>query len=263
MLALAMLVMFVAACVGLWATWDLTRAETGEPSFDRADVAAPPPSTTEAPSTTAPTDPTSCEFGDEPVVGDPVDDWATIVVDTERRLPPNFEPPDLVDIRRAGFDTPVLVRRILLDDLTALRKGAEANGTPLKVVSAYRSYDYQRQLYDKKVRDEGPTAARLRTARAGHSEHQLGTTVDVLNPTDEELTPAFGRTPAGKWVAAHAHEYGFVFSYPTESRSRSCYEYEPWHLRYVGRELAAEIRESGMTPREWMLAREEGTTGAG
>lgn len=258
-----MLAVFIAACVGLWATWDLTKAETVEPSLSRADLAAPRSSTTEAPSTTAAPDPSACTFGDEPVVGDPVEDWATIVVDTEHQLPADFEPPDLVDVREAGFDSDGQVRRIVLDDLTKLRQDAEANGTPLMVVSTYRSFSYQQELYDKKVREEGPTAARLRTARAGHSEHQLGTTVDVLNPEDEELTPAFGSTPAGKWVADHAHEYGFVLSYPTESRSRTCYEFEPWHLRYVGREVAAEIRESDLTPREWMLARQEGPTGAG
>ena len=76
----------------------------------------------------------------------------------------------------------------------------------------------------------------------------------MLDPDAGDLTTAFAQTPAGQWVAAHAHEYGFVLSYPDAARERTCYEFEPWHLRYVGRDVAAEIHESGLTAREWMLA---------
>jgi D-alanyl-D-alanine carboxypeptidase len=77
----------------------------------------------------------------------------------------------------------------------------------------------------------------------------------VLNPEASELSPAFADTPAGQWIAAHAHEYGFVLSYPADAQDRSCYEFEPWHLRYVGRDVAAQIHDSGLTPREWLLRR--------
>lgn len=254
-----MFVVFTAACIGLWVTWGSTQAETSEPSFSVADVAAPLPTTTEPPSTTTTTAPTACTPADEPVVADPTEDWATIVVDTEHRLPADFVPPDLVGVTEAGFDAPDLVRSIVIDDLAALREGAEAHGAPIVLVSAYRSYSYQEDLWNRKVAEEGEEAARLRTARPGHSEHQLGTTVDVVDPTDHELAARFADTAAGKWIAGHAHEYGFVLSYPAESRSRTCYEFEPWHLRYVGRDVAAAIEESGLAPREWMLTRlEEG-----
>jgi D-alanyl-D-alanine carboxypeptidase len=81
----------------------------------------------------------------------------------------------------------------------------------------------------------------------------LGTAIDVLNPEAGELTAAFADTPAGKWIAAHAHEYGFVLSYPADAHDRSCYHYEPWHLRYVGRDVAAQIHDAGVSPREWLL----------
>jgi zinc D-Ala-D-Ala carboxypeptidase len=164
-------------------------------------------------------------------------------------------PPDLVEITAAGFASRDQVRAIVVDDLAALRAAADANGTPIVVISAYRSFSYQQQLFTERAAQVGEEAAALETARAGHSEHQLGTAVDVLDPGVGELTGAFATTPAGQWVAAHAHEFGFVVSYPEGARDRSCYEHEPWHLRYVGRDFAAEIHESGLTPREWMLAR--------
>jgi zinc D-Ala-D-Ala carboxypeptidase len=254
-IALMLGTVFAAACIGLWVTWDSTKAETTQPTLDATDLALQVPATMPSPTTTTAA-PSRCAVADEPVVGDPSEDWATVVVDTERRLPEDFVPPDLVSVREAGFDSNEQVRRIVIDDLAALRTDAETRGTPIVLVSAYRSFLYQQTLYEQRANDEGEAAAQLHIARAGHSEHQLGTTVDVVDPTDTELTTAFADTPAGQWVAAHAHEYGFVLSYPSESRTRTCYEFEPWHLRYVGRDTAAAIADSGLTPREWMLARE-------
>jgi D-alanyl-D-alanine carboxypeptidase len=99
----------------------------------------------------------------------------------------------------------------------------------------------------------GEAQAAAGVARPGHSEHQLGTAIDVLNPEAGELTAAFADTPAGRWIAAHAHEYGFVLSYPADAQDRSCYHYEPWHLRYVGRDVAVQIHDAGVSPREWLL----------
>lgn len=197
-----------------------------------------------------------CAPGDEPVTQDPLLEWDTVVVDPTHRLPSDFVPPDLVDVSAAGFEsTGDRVRRGVVGDLAALRRAAEANGTPFIVVSAYRSFEHQRRLYEQQVAEIGRAAADTSTARAGHSEHQLGTTVDVLDPQSADLTTAFADTPAGRWLAAHAHEYGFVMSYPDETRERTCYDYEPWHLRYVGRDTARRIHDSGLVPRAWMLSR--------
>jgi len=101
----------------------------------------------------------------------------------------------------------------------------------------------------------------LRTsARPGHSEHQLGTTFDFTSlggrPPWEYAD--WAATPAGGWMAANAWRYGFVMSYPRNSFARVCYDYEPWHYRYLGRQAAAEVRASGLTLREWLWLRGSG-----
>lgn len=185
--------------------------------------------------------------------GDPLDDWATIVVDPTNALPRDFVPPDLVEVSLRPPQGEIMIREIVAEDLEKMLAGARSNGTPLTLVSGYRSYDYQLALYQDEVQDLGEEAAAATTAKPGHSEHQLGTAVDVLAPGSAELTAAFGETPAGKWVARNAHRYGFVISYPKGAEHRACYDYEPWHLRYVGRDFSRQIVRSGLAPREWML----------
>lgn len=253
LVGLALVIVLGAAGVGLWATWDST--QTSADSLSSTAGGRLVTTTTaglRATTTTLPLPP--CEQGDEPAVGDPDTEWATTVIDSSHALAPGFAPDDLVEVDQAGFDSRDRVRSFVIGDLAALREAAEANGTPIVVISAYRSYDYQANLFANRVAEVGEAEAVLRNARPGHSEHQLGTAIDVLDPGVGDLTTAFAQTPAGQWVPAHAHEYGFVPSYPDGARDRTCYEFEPWHLRYVGRDIAAEIHESGLTAREWMLA---------
>jgi D-alanyl-D-alanine carboxypeptidase len=253
LVGLALVIVLGAAGVGLWATWDST--QTSADSLSSTAGGRLVTTTTagfRATTTTVP--PPPCEAGDEPVESDPDADWATTVIDMGHGLAPAFAPDDLVEVDQAGFDSRDRVRSFVIGDLAALREAAEANGTPIVVISAYRSYDYQANLFANRVEEVGEAEAALRTARPGHSEHQLGTAIDLLDPGVGDLTTAFAQTPAGQWVTAHAHEYGFVLSYPDGAHDRTCYEFEPWHLRYVGRDIAAEIHESGLTAREWMLA---------
>jgi zinc D-Ala-D-Ala carboxypeptidase len=251
----AIAVVVVAAGLGLWVTWDSTQTAATDP--------VPPPTgmttTTraqaeEVPLASSTTLPPPCEAGEEIVTADPTVSWDRVVIDTAHGLPADFVPGDLVTIRQAGFSTMDQVRGIVIDDLAAMRVAADANGTPLVVVSGYRSYSYQSQLFQRRVNQVGEAEAAQRTARPGHSEHQLGTAVDVLDPGGGELTLDFAATPQGQWVAAHAYEFGFVLSYPDGATDRTCYAYEPWHLRYVGREMAQAIHDAGVTPREWMLS---------
>lgn len=233
---------------------DLTpEVEGQQEQAAQAGPGAPPESTTVPTSTTVPVP--DCVIGDAEAVGDPANDWATIVVDANLALPSDFEPPDLVDAAEAGFDTGDRIRQIIVEDLDALRQAAEDHGTPLGLVSAYRSYSYQQGLYDRAVEREGEAEAQQGTARPGHSEHQLGTVVDLLEAGSQDLTQEFATTPAGQWLADNAHTFGFVVSYPDMPTSRTCYEYEPWHLRYVGRDAAGPIRDSGLSPREYLLGR--------
>lgn len=234
---------------------ELTVVDTGGAPAAEAGTTAP--TTTAAPAAPAETTTTipdcSANSG-APTEGDPAADWATTVVDRAHALPASFVPPDLVPVTDAGFgDAGDQVRQIVVADLAALHQAAAGNGSPIALVSAYRSYERQAALFAAAVQNEGPEAAQATTAQAGHSEHQLGTVIDVLDVGSGDLTTGFADTPAGRWLADNAHRYGFVLSYPDHAAERSCYSFEPWHLRYVGRDNAAAIVESGLTPREWML----------
>jgi D-alanyl-D-alanine carboxypeptidase len=196
-----------------------------------------------------------CDYLDEPVLGDPGSDWATLVLDTVFTLPADFAPAKLVSTRRAGLNGGYQVSRVIVDDLKAMADAAQADGVPLAVQSAYRSYAYQVTTYQGWVDRSSEEEARTVSARPGHSEHQLGTALDLRSADD--ATPPwqlddFAATDTGAWLEQHAWEYGFVMSYPKGRKKQTCYAYEPWHYRYVGRDVAAAIHESGQVPRRYL-----------
>src|SRR4029450_1064512 len=101
----------------------------------------------------------------ERVAADPDRDWASVVIDTGHSLPESYVPTDLVSVSQAGFNGQDQVRQVGIDDLPALGAAAEANGTPLVVISAYRSYSYQQDLFDRRARAVGEEEATMDTAR--------------------------------------------------------------------------------------------------
>jgi zinc D-Ala-D-Ala carboxypeptidase len=123
-------------------------------------------------------------------------------------------------------------------------------------VSAYRSYAQQAAVFQYWVDIGGYQQALLTSARAGHSEHQLGTTLDFTSQggADPWNYADWSSTPAGAWMAANAWRYGFVMSYPRDSLGVTCYSAETWHYRYVGRPIAAALHASGMTLRQAIWA---------
>lgn len=117
---------------------------------------------------------------------------------------------------------------------------AKAEGLTLIAVSGYRSYTAQKNIHARSVERNGEAKASMVSAPPGGSEHQLGLAADLSGASlDGELSSAFARRKEGKWVAAHAAEYGFVLRYREEWADVTGYQAEPWHLRYVGREHAA------------------------
>ncbi|HUG75200.1 MAG TPA: M15 family metallopeptidase [Acidimicrobiia bacterium] len=208
------------------------------------------------PTTTTIPAPPPCTTGDLVISEDPATAWATVVVDTARRLPATYAPDDLVPAADAGFAVGegVLVRSFLIADLRALRQAAADNGTPVTMLAAYRSFDQQQQILDLRIAEFGEDEALRRAARAGHSEHQLGTTVDLTSEGLTDVDQAWGASPTGEWVATNAHRFGFIVTYPEGAEALTCYTYEPWHLRYVGRNLATEVTASGLTLREYLYA---------
>jgi zinc D-Ala-D-Ala carboxypeptidase len=184
-------------------------------------------------------------------------DWAITLLDTIYHLPADYAPGDLVDSSAAGVNGGYLLRSFVAAELREMAAAARAAGAPIQLVSGYRSYAQQQATFDYWVRVGGYEAALRTSARAGHSEHQLGTAIDVTS--EGGAAPweyaDWAATSAGAWMRTNAWRYGFVMSYPHGSFDRTCYDYEPWHYRYVGRELAARIAGSGLTPREvlWEL----------
>jgi D-alanyl-D-alanine carboxypeptidase len=187
-------------------------------------------------------------------VGD--DQWRRTLVDPRLALPRDYEPGDLVPVSRAGFAGDFLVRKPVIRDLAALREAAEAEGHDLGILAAYRSYREQDDLFEGRVGDLGKSETLAKTARPGHSEHQLGTAVDFRTASEPDVDAAWESTPEGAWVAANAWRFGFVMSYPRESRRVTCYVYEPWHFRYLGPAAARVIRERGVTVREYLWERQ-------
>lgn len=178
------------------------------------------------------------------------------IVSRQRPLPDGYVPPDLTvpDIRlrlNAGAEQ-MQVSEQILPDLKAMFAAAEADGVELVFGSGYRSEELQRQFYESYVAREGQAAADRFSARPGTSEHQTGLTVDITSPSGEcHLETCFEDTEQGQWAREHAHEYGFIIRYLEGKEDITGYQYEPWHLRYVGKELAAELHKTGQTMEEY------------
>lgn len=169
-----------------------------------------------------------------------------VPVTKQLALPSSYRPHDLTIVDRATG--PVRVRRKILPYLTAMLDACSPRRSDLLVVSGYRSHAYQARVFARFVDSElergllpadAERAANRYSARPGHSEHQLGTTVDVGVPELQyALTRELELTKAGRWLLVNAHRFGFVFSYPDRKEHLTGYVYEPWHLRWLGPEHA-------------------------
>lgn len=129
---------------------------------------------------------------------------------------------------------------------------AQAEGLSMRVQSGYRSYIDQSIIYNNYVAVDGQAAADRYSARPGHSEHQSGLAFDLNTYYYNGLTQAFGECPEGKWLAANCHKYGFIIRYPQGKEHITGYMYEPWHVRYLGVDVATAVYESGLTLEEYL-----------
>ena len=181
-------------------------------------------------------------------------EWNRTILDTTFRLASSYAPRDLRSTSAAGLNGGHSVRSLVIGDLKAMASAARRAGARLAVQSAYRSYSTQRSTFSYWTRVSGYAAALKSSARAGHSEHQLGTTVDFRSYGGSApwYYADWGRSKAGAWLKSNAWKYGFVMSYPKGKTTLTCYAYEPWHYRYVGRAMAAKVRASGLTLRDYL-----------
>lgn len=145
-----------------------------------------------------------------------------------------------------------LVSIVMESALEQMAGAAQKDGVTINLQSGYRSYNFQVNLYNSYVKSDGQTQADQESARPGYSEHQTGLAADLGGTTSPSCNVAqcFGNTPEGKWLAAHAYEYGFIVRYPADKQSVTGYEYEPWHVRYIGTDLSQEMHKQGITTLE-------------
>lgn len=172
-----------------------------------------------------------CAVAEEPVDHGDYDDWSSTLLDPSHTLGPSYRPTDLRQ-GRVGAQI-IKLRAFVFQPLTEMRAAAARDGVALTITSSYRSYAFQQDLFDA-----NPGMDDL-IALPGHSEHQLGTTVDLGG--------------GDQWLAQHAAQYGFALSFPaSRSPELTCYSPEPWHYRYFGPTRAQAIADSGLSPREWL-----------
>jgi LAS superfamily LD-carboxypeptidase LdcB len=186
------------------------------------------------------------------------DSWSTTLVDWLLKVSRRYEPPDLVPVGEAGIAGPGYIRAVAIDDLRAMTRAAARNGTPIAVNSPYRSYADQVASFNGWVNVDGYDDAITYSQRPGHSEHQLGLTIDFMTlGGGSALQGDWATTPSGKWMAENAWKYGWLMSYPLSDdgelfNPRTCFHYEPWHYRYLGRAEARKVHSSGLTIREYL-----------
>lgn len=180
----------------------------------------------------------------------------TVLVNREYLLPEEYIPEDLVvpDVPFSFYGTyeKSYMRKAAASALEKLFAGAKEQNISLKGVSAYRSYSRQKEIYNRNVSTKGKKKANQVSAFPGSSEHQTGLTIDVsADSIGCALEQSFGKTIEGKWLASNCYKYGFTIRYPKEKEDITGYSYEPWHIRYVGKNLAKRLYKKKLTLEEY------------
>jgi len=165
------------------------------------------------------------------VLDEPADFF--LLVDKRHTLSAGYEPGDLVSLKTYPVTVSLgdlQLRKAIMPAVMEMVRAAKAGGLTLLFSSGYRSFEYQKYVYAREVKTYGQETADRESARPGASQHQLGTAIDFGSITD-----AFAATRAGKWLFAHAGEYGFSLSYPQGYEELTGYRFESWHYRYITR----------------------------
>ena len=186
------------------------------------------------------------------------------LINREYMITADYIPDDLgmPDVRRNSSS--VMMRREAAEALEALFNAAkEEQGYTLTAVSGYRSYQTQQNIYNRRVKNAGKAKADQFVALPGSSEHQLGLAMDVGRRTNTKLKASFGNSPEGKWLAENCYRFGFILRYKQEWVETTGYAYEPWHIRYVGREHALRIQELDIPFEEYIALLRSAMAGAG
>ena len=174
-----------------------------------------------------------------------------VLVDKTHPLPSDYVPPDLVSLDGYPLSvsrTDLQLRASIMNAVLDMAAAARAAGASLLFSSSYRSFDYQKSVYEREAKMYGQAAAARESARPGTSQHQLGTAIDFGSITD-----SFEGTKAGTWLASHAGEYGFSLSYPQGYENATGYRHESWHYRFIARPAALLQKEYFEDIQQYML----------
>ncbi|EMF45770.1 D-alanyl-D-alanine carboxypeptidase [Planococcus halocryophilus Or1] len=165
-----------------------------------------------------------------------------LVANKQHPLPDTYAPGEVPEARTAFEE---------------MKAEAAKVGINLNAFSTYRNFARQKQLYESYVAKDGQQAADRYSARPGYSEHQTGLAFDIGESGQEQhwASASFGDTEGGKWLATNAHNYGFILRYPDGKEKITGYMYESWHFRYVGKDVATQIYEKGITLEEYLEAK--------
>lgn len=166
----------------------------------------------------------------------------TVLVNKYRSLE-DYVPTDLKSL---SYDTKYMLREQAADAFEKLVSAAKLDNIFIRPYSAYRSYEYQESLYERYVNQDGKELADTYSARPGHSEHQTGLAVDVWSEGATEI-----KESDAKWLQDNSYKYGFIIRYTKENESITGYIEEPWHLRYLGIEIATDVYNKGITYDEY------------
>lgn len=180
-------------------------------------------------------------------------------------LAADFTPSNLAELPDASWVEPHVNHRVdarIVEDLAAMLTAAEAEGAHPVICSSFRTYDYQENLFENRIERaeredhlegaEAEEAAAFWVAPPGASEHQTGLAVDIMDADYLELDEGQESTATQQWLMAHCTEYGFILRYSTDKSATTGIGYEPWHYRYVGKEAAPAVAESGLCLEEWL-----------
>ena len=190
-------------------------------------------------------------------IAQPDDAWLLTLVNNNIPLPENWT----ANIVVADETTQKELADVAAEAYKQMKAAAQAEGVELMLNSGYRSVEYQQELFDnqkqkwldkKKSEDEAYKLAKSIVSLPGYSEHNTGLAADIVTPQYQDPDAGFANTDAGKWLASHAPEYGFILRYPENKQSITGAIYEPWHFRYVGVENAKRITESGKCLEEYL-----------
>ena len=194
------------------------------------------------------------ELNEENIILNPTN--MLVLVNKEQALPSDYIPDDLV-IPNVEFSfTGEFERNFLREEaavqLEQLFNDALENGIEVFAVSGYRSYDRQDTIYSNNIKRWGEERTNAVSAVPGHSEHQTGLAMDITSRSvGLQLTQEFGKVEEGIWIKENAHKHGFIIRYLEGKEEITGYEYEPWHLRYVGIDASTYIYENNLTLEEF------------